>query len=117
MSILSLLSESFLFSIPQMAILIISVRYYIITKKRNAIYLSVGSLLVLINFLFSSISFYLLIEEEWDPLGLGVIEGIIGLLGITGGFLFAFGLRSLLQKKLTLLFDEKSNPINQIGKS
>lgn len=109
--------ESFIRTIPQIIVLIFCLKYYLQTRNKNSIYLTVGSFMVMISIFFSSLSFLLLYEYELDPVLVGVIGGSINLIGLIGAFLFAFGLRKFIKRLLGLLTNKQTDTIDQIGNS
>lgn len=113
----SLLLEPLYTLIPEVLIIIFSVRYYLNTRSSNALYLSIASILLWLTNLGSAYSFYLLVDFDMDPITVGVIGGLINILGLASAFLFAFGLRNFFRKKLNYLVQRDEETIDQIGKS
>lgn len=114
---ISTLLESLLLTIPQIIVFIFSVKYYLLTKSRNSIYLLVGSILTVLWVFFSYSSFLLYMEFGLEAITVGVIGGIVNLLGLVGAFLFAFGLRAFVKKYLDLILKRKTDTIDHIGNS
>ena len=114
---LSYIFKTFIVSIPQIVVIIFCFRYYTNTKSKNALFLGIGSIMVLIDLIFSSFSIFLLTKFSMEPLTAGILGGISNLIGLTGAFFFAFGLRKFFKKAIALISKVGHSSINHIGHS